>query len=139
MDSRPLHVLFVDDAFETRDLFRLCFSLSGHTCQTAHNGSKALELISEKGHTFDVIIMDYHMPDKNGLDVVQELRQREEVPATPIILFTGTGPGQIERRARRLGVTHVLYKPIRPVDLMSAVKEAVRVKDSKEEFKFSLS
>jgi CheY-like chemotaxis protein len=40
-----MHVLFVDDTFETRDLFRLCFTITGHTVETAHNGPEALSII----------------------------------------------------------------------------------------------
>lgn len=118
-----MHVLFVDDTFETRDLFRLCFTLEGHTVETAHNGHEALRMIQQSAGHLDVIIMDQHMPQMTGLEVVQYLRQLTVPVCIPIILFTGDMPGMLETQAQTLGVARVLYKPILPADLIAQARE----------------
>lgn len=118
-----MHLLFVDDTFETRDLFRLCFTLEGHTVDTAHNGPEALRIIQQNAPQIDVIIMDQHMPQMTGLEVVQNMRRIEELNPIPVILFTGEMPGHIEKEAESLGVAKVVYKPIMPGELISLAQE----------------
>ena len=120
-----MHILFVDDTFETRDLFRLCFTLEGHTVETAHNGLEALRIIEQSAVAVDVIIMDYHMPGMSGLEVVQHLRQIENLSPTPIILFTGDAKGKFEHQAQELGVARVIYKPILPAELIAVAREVL--------------
>lgn len=118
-----MHLLFVDDTFETRDLFRLCFTLEGHTVDTAHNGPEALRIIQQSATQLDVIIMDQHMPQMTGMQVVEQLRQIENLPPIPIILFTGEMPGHLENEAETLGVAKVVYKPIMPGELIALAQE----------------
>lgn len=120
-----MHILFVDDTFETRDLFRLCFTLEGHTVETAHNGLEALRVIEQSASTLDVIIMDFHMPQMNGLEVVEQLQQREIMVQVPVILFTGDAPGKFESQAQELGVARVVYKPILPGELIAVAQQVV--------------
>ncbi|BCM88873.1 chemotaxis protein CheY [Abditibacteriota bacterium] len=120
-----MHILFVDDISETRDLFRLCFTLQGHTAETAPNGMAALDIITHNADALDVVIMDYHMPEMTGLEVVERLRQRNDITQVPIILFTGDTMGEFESQAQKLGVARVVYKPILPAALIAAAQEVV--------------
>src|SRR6476469_4028802 len=103
-----MNILFVDDNFETTNLFRLCFTLQGHTAETAHDGLEALRIIAQKKNALDVIILDYHMPDMTGLEVVRQLRQMDDDSQVPVILFTGDTMGEFEKNARDLGVKRVV-------------------------------
>jgi two-component system, LuxR family, response regulator FixJ len=57
------------------------------------------------------LIVDYHMPGLNGLDLVAELRNRDRSVPT-IIMITATTDPSVERRAAELGIRHVLKKPL---------------------------
>jgi CheY-like chemotaxis protein len=118
-----MHILFVDDTFETRDLFRLCFTLEGHTVDTAHNGMEALRIIQQKAVSLDVIILDYHMPQMDGLEVVRQLRRKKDIVSVPIILLTGSTKGVLDDEALELGIDRLLYKPIVPGELIALAQE----------------
>ncbi len=67
------------------------------------------------------LIVDYHMPGLNGLDLVAELRRRgRDVPA--IIMITATTDPSVERRAAELGIRHVLKKPLANQLLLSTLR-----------------
>jgi CheY-like chemotaxis protein len=120
-----MHILFVDDTFETRDLFRLCFNLAGHTADTAHNGLEAIQIIQQNADKLDVIILDYHMPPVSGLDVVRQLQTIENLPPIPVVLFTSDRSPVLLDEAAELGIAKVIHKPIVPMDLIQIAQEVV--------------
>lgn len=125
-----MHILFVDDTFETRDLFRLCFNTAGHATTTAHNGLEALHIIRQNSAGVDVIIMDQNMPQMTGLDVMRELQGVEGVAHIPVILFTGDPKQYLEPEAAELGVARVVQKPILPTELIAIAEEIVAAAQS---------
>lgn len=120
-----MHILFVDDTPETRNIFRLCFEFEGHTVETAHNGPQALRIIEEQSKSIDLLILDYNMPQMNGVEVVKRLRQREDLPFMPVILFSSGAKGELETLADELKVARVVYKPIMPTDMIALAQEVV--------------
>ena len=73
----------------------------------------------------DVLLIDYFMPDRHGLEVVEELRQ--EGLTLPIILFSGD-TGAIDRaRAERLGIMSIVSKPLSIPQLRSTLNQAKKV------------
>ena len=68
------------------------------------------------------LIVDYHMPELNGLDLVAELRKRgRNVPA--IIMITAATDPMVERRAAELGIRHVLKKPLANRVLLNTLRD----------------
>ncbi|RYZ79184.1 MAG: response regulator [Proteobacteria bacterium] len=120
-----MHVLFVDDTPDTRELYRLYFTLNGHVTETAPDGLEALRIIARDSEGLDLIILDYHMPGMSGLEVVQHLRQMEDITSVPIILFTGDTQEDFAPKIRELGIACVVYKPIDPNKLIATAKNIV--------------
>ena len=70
----------------------------------------------------ECLIVDYHMPGLNGLEVVSELRKRgRDVPA--IIMITAATDPSVERNAAELGIQHVLKKPLANQLLLNTLRE----------------
>ena len=120
-----MNILFVDDNVETGTLFQLIFRLEGHQMEVAFNGCEALDILDNKAHAFDVIILDYHMPRMDGLDVVRQLKGRKTPIQIPIILFTGDAQTTLESQAQKLGVARVIRKPILPSELLAIAQDVV--------------
>jgi PAS domain S-box-containing protein len=93
----------------------------GHTVTVAANGKKALEAWDKGG--FDAILMDVQMPEMNGWEATQEIRERERATGEriPIIAMTAHAMKGDDERCFAAGMDDYLTKPIRTEDLMSTL------------------
>ncbi len=81
-----LNILVVDDEDLIRKALSRFFSAQGHQVFSAENGVKALEFIAKE--KIDIIILDLLMPEKNGFDVLAEMKK--VIPVVVISAFSGT-------------------------------------------------
>jgi signal transduction histidine kinase/DNA-binding response OmpR family regulator len=82
-----------------------------HSCET---GNQALEKIRElagQGKSIDTVLLDYHMPDKNGLQVAEEIRKEFDHNAPELVLLSSEG--KVRKKALAAGIKTLIYKPIR--------------------------
>jgi CheY-like chemotaxis protein len=110
-------VLVIDDERLVRELLRDVLSRQGYQVVMAENGPKGLQLFKE--HKPDVTLLDLHMWEMNGIDVLEQIRILE--PAARVVMLTGDGGDELEEQARRLGVTDFLRKSISPQALLATV------------------
>lgn len=100
------NILAVDDDGKIRELLHVMLRRKGHHVTTASSGQKGIELFRrERPH---VTILDFEMPDMDGLAVLREIRAVD--PRAPVIMLTGAGSVEREKQARELGVTEFLAK-----------------------------
>jgi CheY-like chemotaxis protein len=117
-------ILIVDDEKIVRDLLRTVLEQSGHVVDEVTDGQEALAANAKS--TYDVVIVDLIMPRKNGLDTVLELRAQR--PETRFVVMTGALPTLLDKNRNMddlLGSVAKLTKPMRPADLLRAVREAL--------------
>lgn len=116
----PLHILLVEDHMLNRVLIgKLLRSWSSQaSVDMASNGVEALGKLTEK--QYDLIIMDLHMPEKNGIETATAIRARSDVP---IIAITAIPSMQEEERCRQAGMNAYLAKPINPEELYARIME----------------
>jgi two-component system KDP operon response regulator KdpE len=91
MTGAPIRILVVDDEPPIRKLLRMGLTAQGYEVIDAPNGKAALELLARKPH---LVILDLGLPDVDGLDLLRQLRQREE--ALPSSSSAATG-GKVAR------------------------------------------
>lgn len=122
--TRPVRVLCVEDnAYNIDVLSRALKHLgSSLTLIAADSVQQALHLIGEA--TFDLVLLDLHLPDGSGMAVLDHLRGDAAAPAVPVIMLSADAtPRQIDR-CLSSGATHYLTKPL-DLDLLVATMEAV--------------
>jgi len=119
-----LHVLIVDDNHTNRRILKAQLTSWGCTFEEATNGVEALNLI-HAGAQFGLILLDYHMPEMDGIATVQALRQIPEYRRTPIVLLTSVCLRPTLESMLALGFTALLTKPIRQAHLRSTLVNAV--------------
>lgn len=90
----------------------------------ASSGSEAITFVEQE--SFDLVISDIKMPDKNGYDVFDSVRKHN--PSTPVILMTGFGydPNHSIVRASQEGLQAVLFKPFKVEQLLTEVRKALQ-------------
>jgi two-component system, chemotaxis family, chemotaxis protein CheY len=115
-------VLVIDDNDDFRKLALLWFQIHGIEAEGAANGAQGLEL--QRAKPADVVITDIFMPEKEGIETIQELRR--EFPQAKIIAMTGRAPltdYDVFQVARQVGAAKTFKKPFKLDDLVAAVRE----------------
>ena len=83
-----------------------------HTADTVDSALAALPL-----HHFDLVVCDYRMPGKTGLDLLIELRRRHE--SVPVLMISAYADALAEQAIMQLGALELMKKPIRRQELVS--------------------
>jgi PAS domain S-box-containing protein len=110
-----LKILVVDDNHDGADSCATLLELSGHRVRTGYSGRQALELAEE--FKPQVILLDIGMPDLNGYDVAQRIRDKPWGRDVVLVAVTGWGQEEDKQRALTAGFDRHLTKPIDPSEL----------------------
>ena len=124
--STALRVLVVDDEPLIRWSMVETLSDRGHQTMEAGDAKSALAAVSSAAVPFDVVLLDFRLPDSNDLTLLSELRRL--TPSTQIILMTAFGTAEVGRGAIELGAFRVVVKPFEVHELASLVQEAHRAR-----------
>ena len=109
----PLRILVADDVAQNGELLQLMLGRDGHTIRLATNGLEALQAFSEQD--FDVVLMDVHMPELDGLGATRRIRQFElshSRPRTPVVALTASVLEEDRQAALAAGMDGFATKPI---------------------------
>ena len=120
----PLRVLIVDDESLIRWSLAEVLADAGHRVEEAGDGASALALLSD-GRQFDVVVLDYRLPDSNDLRLLSTIRNL--APGSTVIMMTAFGTPEMLDGALELGAYRVVPKPFDVHEMASLVAEASRV------------
>jgi DNA-binding NtrC family response regulator len=125
----PGAILIIDDEAEIRESLETLLSLEGYKVISAASGREGLTQIGE--NTFDVVLLDLALPDKNGIDVLAEIRLLNSDQA--VIMITAYGTVENAVRAMQCGATNFIQKPWDNEKLLADVRAAVARSRAEEE------
>lgn len=103
-------LLIVDDMEINRDILSDIFEEQFEILE-AGDGEKAIELIDANQDEIVLVFLDLQMPKKNGLDVLQHMKDHDLVDKIPVIMITGESTVDSDVNAYELGVADIIYKP----------------------------
>jgi DNA-binding NtrC family response regulator len=124
-DIAVARILLIDDEACIRRPLQLLLERAGHEVFSAANGVEAVRLWRESSG--DLVITDIHMPEKDGLETILELRQLS--PRTPILAMSGghrNGRVDVLGDATQLGAFRTIAKPFALREMLQAVEELLQ-------------
>ena len=124
----PKCICIVDDHLNIREMLRYSLTLQGMDVVEAVDGADALEKIV--AHNIDLVLIDWLMPNMDGLEMLQRMRAMEAFTETPVVMISGRDDIEARSRARELGVLYWLKKPFRISELQLAVENSLYHADS---------
>ena len=116
-------ILAVDDESDLLLIIKTALFSEGYDVVTASNGPDAIALAQEKNP--DLIILDMMMPEMNGFEVLDVLRQKDETMSIPVIMLTGVSEKGKIRQALDAGINYYIVKPFEFHNLIAKVKIAI--------------
>lgn len=130
LDLNTMRLLIVDDNETNVMIVREHLSRSGAQLVEATGGTQALTILDDahrRNEPIALAILDYHMPGMNGLDLAQAIRSRQEFATLPLVMHVSDLQGEDARRARSLGITSYLYKPLSRRRLLDSLAVALNL------------
>lgn len=123
---RKKFILVVDDSPETTEMLGKLLQLEGAFVESARSGAEALDIARRKN--FDLVVSDISMPEMDGYQLLQKLRELPSMANVPAVALTGYGRGADVERALEEGFAEHLTKPLDLDQLLQIVR---RLTDSK--------
>lgn len=130
--SRPHQVLIVDDAPVNLALFEaLVKRLGGCEVSPFSHALEALAWLDH--HEVDLIVVDYMMPQLNGVDFIQAVRSRAGLETVPILMVTANDQKEVRYRALRAGASDFLTKPVDRVEFEARATNLLSLGDARRQ------
>ena len=127
MASGKGRILIVDDDPQAVEILTRMLEREGYDCISAASGAAALQLL--RAQAVDVILLDVMMPEMDGLQVCERLRQDSELRQIPVILLTAKDDMETRSRGMALGVSEYLTKPVNKRELFSRIDAQLRSRE----------
>ena len=100
-------VLIIDDEAAIRESLQTLLELEGYEVETASDGSEGLARIADR--PYDLVLLDFAMPERNGIEILQDIRERDSELA--VIMITAYGTVENAVNAMQSGATNFIQKP----------------------------
>lgn len=124
-DLSGLRVLVVDDLELNRTILDERLSTWGVNVSLAIGGQPAVNLIRKAQQSFDVILLDYQMPDLNGHDVARAIRATSGFEETPILILSSIDESLTIAERDEVGFCELMQKPVRSEHLKRVIAKWV--------------
>jgi DNA-binding NtrC family response regulator len=122
-------ILIIDDEFEIRESLQTLLELEGYTVEVAGDGEGGLSHIASR--PFDLVLLDFALPDRNGLEILRDIRER--APELAVIMITAYGTVENAVNAIQGGAVNFVQKPWQNEKLLADVSAAIGRRRAEEE------
>ena len=117
--------LIADDYSTARRLIKDSLEQIGFSCLEAENGNQALSLIQQT--TLDLVIADVNMPEKNGLELLEDIRADDNMKDLPVVLTMLEPFEDLVSDAMKLGMNGYLVKPFDVFTLSKSLDKVIKI------------
>ena len=126
--ARVPTVYFIDDSATMREVIKIAFRKENIHVVTCPDAATAMAQFGEMAP--DAVITDVIMPDKDGYEVCQFIKQHEKLGRTPVILMSGVVNRAVAEKAMAVRADELIRKPFQPQDLIARVKNLLNPKSA---------
>ncbi|MDP9144509.1 MAG: response regulator, partial [Actinomycetota bacterium] len=123
-DLRGVPILVVDDNATNRrilDEILVNWGLKPTLVDSGRTAIQTMERAIKAGHRFELVLLDFQMPEMDGFQVAEEIKRHPELGTTTIMMLSSVGERGDGQRCRELGVAAYLTKPVRQSVLLDAI------------------
>jgi PAS domain S-box-containing protein len=128
VNLKDLPVLVVDDNATNRRILQEMLTNWGMKPVVAESGRAALTLMAQRfetGQTFPLVLLDGMMPEMDGFDLAEQIKQHPELAGAAIMMLTSAGQAGDRARCRALGIASYLIKPVKQSELLDTIVSAL--------------
>ncbi|MFB3915476.1 MAG: sigma-54-dependent transcriptional regulator [Terriglobales bacterium] len=122
-------ILIIDDEAAIRESLQVLLETEGYDVEMAGSGEEGLVRIA--GRPFDLVLLDYALPERNGLEILAEIRERD--PSFSVIMITAYGTVENAVKAMQAGAANFVQKPWDNEKLLADVRNAIARRRTEEE------
>ncbi len=123
--DKKISVVIIDDDRNILELTSLILSKNGFKAYTADRACDGLELISR--HTPELVLLDYMMPETDGLSVLQQIKL--SFPDTYVVMLTGKGSEEVAVELMKNGASEYILKPFNNRNLIERLENVLRIRE----------
>ena len=117
------HILVTDDSASVRNTISALLRDENYRVTTARDGLEAMRAMTDS--RFSLVLTDLEMPQLNGFELTEFIRQRSAQPLVPVVMLTSRGQDKHRARAADVGVDAFLVKPYSDQHLLDTVRSAI--------------
>lgn len=121
--SGPLNILVAEDNETNRKVMKGIIERVGHHVELVSDGEQALDLLSNRGDSFDLLILDMRMPKMSGIEVLKSFRFMDTRAIIPVIMLTADATPEAKATCEEAGADIFLTKPIDARRLLDVIAE----------------
>lgn len=118
--SKP-NVYFIDDSATMREVVKIAFRRENFNVVTCSDMASAVALFEQT--VPDAVVSDVIMPDKDGYQLCEFIKQHPQLGGTPVFLMSGVVNKEVAERAHEVKADELIRKPFHPQDLVARVKK----------------
>jgi DNA-binding NtrC family response regulator len=117
----PASVLVIDDEEIIREALEALLVVEGYRVVSAATGGQGLEALARR--SFDAVLLDLMLPDRNGLDVLEDIRRVDD--ELPVVMITAFGTIESAVAATKQGAFHYFPKPFKNDEVLAVLRNAL--------------
>lgn len=123
-------VLIVEDNYQNMVLVKEILTLNGYETIEASSGTEALKILTERGSEIDIILMDLHLPQMDGITATRIIKSNARISTIPILALTASAMKGEEDDILERGFDGYVAKPIEVKKLVAAVSDSLEGREN---------
>ncbi len=122
-------ILIVDDEFINREILKEILQ-DDYNLVEASNGQEAIDIYKAQEKELSLVLLDMMMPDKDGITVIQELKEEFKELEVPIIFVTGSNDDELETNSIKMGAVDYIRKPFKTEVIKARIAAQIALKQN---------